>query len=540
MRAAAAVLLVVTAVAASAKEPWNIPLWDDGQVPLSKGTGPLDKPFVTVFEPPAGKKTGGAVVIAPGGSNIMLMYGAEGIDIAERFNDWGVTAFVLTYRMAPRYNDEARATDARRAIQIVRSKAKDLGLDPARVGFAGFSAGSNMGRPFVGGSGPGKPDAADPVERFSSRPDYLVLVYGPGRAVPGEDLKTFPPTFLVAAQFDRFPALGSANFFSELTKAGVPAEIHLYQRGRHGFGSGFGSPEFEQWMPTLKHFLDMNNMIVAARADKPVVSSAAPSRAVEPKVTDDGYGELVLVPAGSFRMGDATGEGDPRERPVHTVELSAFYIGRTEVTNAQWRKFRDDPGYDDPKFWPNGIVMPKDQIPYWNDKRNHGGGTPDSDNYPVQGVNWDGAVAYCNWLSAKTGKKYRLPTEAEWEKAARGTDARKYPWGNSIDKSFANFVGSQEYDTGKPVGSYPKGASPYGAFDMAGNVMEWCSDWYGKDYYASSPKKDPKGPATGAYRVVRGGAFFFEPFDLRASARSAGWPSLQSHRMIGFRVARDQ
>jgi acetyl esterase/lipase len=109
IRTALAVLTLLSAVA-SAKEPWNIPLWPDGQVPGAKGTGPLDKPFLTVFEPPPGKKTGAAVVIAPGGSNIMLMYGVEGIDIAERFNDWGVTAFVLTYRMAPRYNDQARRT----------------------------------------------------------------------------------------------------------------------------------------------------------------------------------------------------------------------------------------------------------------------------------------------------------------------------------------------------------------------------------------------------------------------------------------------
>lgn len=255
---------------------------------------------------------------------------------------------------------------------------------------------------------------------------------------------------------------------------------------------------------------------------------------------NDGYGELVLIPAGAFTMGDTTGDGDPRERPVHTVELDAFYIGKYEVTNAEWRRFRDDPGYDDPKYWPNGRVMPKDQIPYWTMANNHGGGTPDSDRYPVIGVNWDGAVAYCNWLSAKTGKKYRLPTEAEWEKAARGTDKRRYPWGNDISRENANYVGAQEFDTVKPVGSYPKGVSSYGVHDMAGNLMEWCADWYARDYYSRSPRKNPKGPESGAYRVLRGGAFFFEPWDLRVSNRTGGWGSTQSWRMIGFRVARDQ
>ena len=167
----------------------------------------------------------------------------------------------------------------------------------------------------------------------------------------------------------------------------------------------------------------------------------------------------------------------------------------------------------------------------------------------MQGVNWDSAVAYCNWLSAKTGKKYRLPTEAEWEKAARGTDQRRYPWGNSIDRTLANFVGAQTYDTGMPVGTFDgtrrgdrdtrSNASPYGAFDMAGNVMEWCLDWYSRDYYAASPRKNPKGPANGAYRVVRGGSFFVEGFDLRSAARSAAWPSFQGHRMIGFRAVRE-
>ena len=267
-----------------------------------------------------------------------------------------------------------------------------------------------------------------------------------------------------------------------------------------------------------------------------------------PPEANDGYGELMLVPAGAFKMGDNFGDGEARERPVHTVDLDAFYIGKFEVTNGLWRKFRYDPGYNDPKLWPEGRVLPKDQVPYWTDAKNHGGGTPDSDDYPVLGINWDGATAYCNWLSAKSGKNYRLPTEAEWEKAARGTDQRRYPWGNSIDRSYANYVGSKPFDTGERVGFYDgtkhgdvqthNGASPYGAMDMAGNIMEWCQDWYSREYYSVSPRKNPKGPETGAYRVMRGGTFFEDGFDLRTYARTAAWPSVQSHRMIGFRVAR--
>jgi len=248
-------------------------------------------------------------------------------------------------------------------------------------------------------------------------------------------------------------------------------------------------------------------------------------------------------------MGDNFGDGLPREHPVHTVDLDAFYISKFEITNAEWKAFRDDPDYDDASLWPGNRVMPKTQIPYWTQANNHGGGTPGTENYPVLGVNWDGAVAYCNWISRKTGKKYRLPTEAEWEKAARGTDQRRYPWGNTIDHSYANYVGAQKFDTGMIVGTYDgqkhgdlqthDGSSPYGVADMAGNVMEWCSDWYSQNYYSVSPVKNPKGPASGAYKVLRGGTFFEEPFDLRTYARSAAWPSLQSHRMIGFRPVRE-
>ncbi|MEO8077628.1 MAG: formylglycine-generating enzyme family protein [Acidobacteriota bacterium] len=276
---------------------------------------------------------------------------------------------------------------------------------------------------------------------------------------------------------------------------------------------------------------------------------AAVQMPASPKSLNDGHGDYVYVPAGPFRMGDNSGDGDPREQPVHVVDLDAFYIARFEMSNGEWKTFRDDPGYDDTALWPGGRVVPRTQVPYWTQPNNHGGATPGSDGYPLLGVNWDSAVAYTNWVSRKTGKKYRLPSEAEWEKAARGTDGRRYPWGNAIDRSRANYVGAQAYDTGMPVGYYDgtkrgelqtqSNASPYGAYDMAGNVMEWCQDWYSRDYYAVSPKKNPKGPASGAYRVVRGGTFFVEPYELRSSARSAAWPSFQGHRMIGFRAVRE-
>lgn len=271
--ATAIVLLVTSAAVIAAPHPAtdslspyrNIRLWGEGKVPLANGTGPLDSPFLTVFLPPEGKRNGASVIIAPGGSNIMLMYGAEGVDIAERYTDWGVTAFVLTYRLSPRYGDNARVMDGKRAVQLVRSHAAEWRLDPGRVGYIGFSAGSNMGRSVASASGPGDTNASDPIDRASSRPAYLALVYGAGRATAGESLKDFPPTFLVSAAGDQGPSIGNAQLFMDLTKAGAVAEIHVYQKGRHGFGSGFGSPEFSDWMPALEHFLELGGLLPGGR-----------------------------------------------------------------------------------------------------------------------------------------------------------------------------------------------------------------------------------------------------------------------------------
>lgn len=249
--------------AAAATGPANyatLPLWEAGAVPLAAGAGPLDAPFLTAFVPKR-KTSRGAVVIAPGGSNIMLMYGAEGLDIAERFNEWGITAFVLTYRLSPRYGEEARVLDGNRAIQYVRARAAEWDLDPARIGYIGFSAGSNMGRSVVARARHGDAAAADPIARVPSRPDYLVLVYGAGRASPGESLQAFPPTFLVSAAADQGPSLANAQLFADLLRAGANAELHVYQRGRHGFGSGAGSPEFAGWMDGLRHFLQVAGLL---------------------------------------------------------------------------------------------------------------------------------------------------------------------------------------------------------------------------------------------------------------------------------------
>jgi acetyl esterase/lipase len=195
IRILSAVLAFAGLLSASDRAPYNIPLWEPGQTPFAAGTDPTDTPFLTVFLPPQGKGNGASLIVAPGGGNIMMMYGTEGFEIAERFNDWGGAAFVLTYRLAPKYGEDARVADGSRAVQLVRARAREWNLDPNRIGFAGFSAGSSLARSVAAAA---KPD---------SRPDFLVLVYGPGRAAPGEQLKDFPPTFLLCAAADRGNAM---------------------------------------------------------------------------------------------------------------------------------------------------------------------------------------------------------------------------------------------------------------------------------------------------------------------------------------------
>src|SRR2546425_2055173 len=132
--AMAASLLAADRTAPKTGDPFNIPLWEAGKVPLSAGDGPLDAPFLTAFLPPQGKTNGASVIVAPGGGNIMMMYGSEGFEIAERFNDWGAAAFVLTYRLSPKYGEDARILDGNRAVQLVRARASEWGLDPGKIG----------------------------------------------------------------------------------------------------------------------------------------------------------------------------------------------------------------------------------------------------------------------------------------------------------------------------------------------------------------------------------------------------------------------
>ena len=253
---------------------------------------------------------------------------------------------------------------------------------------------------------------------------------------------------------------------------------------------------------------------------------------------------FVYVPAGEFTMGSNDGSSD--EQPVHTVYLDAYWVMRTEVTNAQYRKFVDANGYTTERFWTaegwkwrseNSISLPF----YWGDSDFNGS------EHPVVGVNWYEAVAYANWLAERTGLSLRLPTEAEWEKSARGADGRIYPWGNNWDGTQVNFCDTNctfdwkdkevndGYQYTAPVGSYPRGASPYGVLDMAGNVWEWANDWYDSGYYTGLSAQNPQGPATGDRRVLRGGSWLNISTFVRAANRGWNEPDFRSNS-VGFRL----
>ncbi len=225
-----------------------------------------------------------------------------------------------------------------------------------------------------------------------------------------------------------------------------------------------------------------------------------------------GDAPMALVPAGEFTMGSTLRED---EKPVHRVYLDAFYMDKYLVTVGQYAKYLEATDMEVPPEWD---IMNQPQ----HQKR------------PVVNIRWSDANSYCKFA----GK--RLPTEAEWEKAARGTDGRLYPWGNEAPtRLHANF-GKKEWASHMalvPVGMFEMGKSPYGIYDMAGNAWEWVNDWYDHDYYKKSPAKNPQGPTTGKSKVVRGGNWLYVQDFLRSSFRFNAEPSARQFG-YGFRCAK--
>lgn len=264
--------------------------------------------------------------------------------------------------------------------------------------------------------------------------------------------------------------------------------------------------------------------------------------------------DMVLIPSGEFLMGSPAGsDALPDEQPQRSIFVSSIFLDRHEVTNEEYHAFVSAANHRMPEnnnaastLWSNRTPM------------------PGIERHPVVNVSWIDAVAYCQW------KGKRLPTEAEWEKAARGTDGRRYPWGNQWDILLANSASywagrTVEFDSGAdwdafwvkgegakiakekglngevltmPVGSFPEAMSPYGVVDMAGNVAEWVQDWYDPNYYRSAPLTNPTGPERGAIKSMRGGSWLKPAVSLRTSDRD--WGTMDSRPSgTGFRCAKD-
>ncbi len=260
----------------------------------------------------------------------------------------------------------------------------------------------------------------------------------------------------------------------------------------------------------------------------------------------DVFLDLRRVAAGEFLMGsnpEKDSQADSEEQPQHKVYLDEYFIGKSPITVAQFAAFIKATGYSTTAEkqgkswrWTGGIHWKRIQGASWQFPYGQGSDVSQKVDHPVTQVSWDDATAFCQWASKATGRKLRLPTEAEWEKAARGTDGRIYPWGNAApDARRCNF--NRNVGDTTPVGQYsPQGDSPYCCADMAGNTWDWCSDWYTGDYYANSLGENPAGPASGEYRVLRGGSWESNGNLVRASYRNWSDPTIRN-AYLGFRCA---
>lgn len=222
---------------------------------------------------------------------------------------------------------------------------------------------------------------------------------------------------------------------------------------------------------------------------------------------------MLSIPEGWFLMGGESGQDN--ERPIHRVWVDAFELAAYQVTNADYAHFLAATNHRQPLHWNDPNLSHPEQ--------------------PVVAPSWFDAVAYCEWLSAQTGRSYRLPSEAEWERAARGgLEQKLFPWGDEPLESLANYA-SRWKTAPEPVGRAEKNA--FGLFDVGANVHEWCADWFQADYYSVSPDRNPKGPAEGTRRSSRGGSWRHQTKVSRCSARSSIPPEFQ-YADYGFRVAK--
>jgi formylglycine-generating enzyme required for sulfatase activity len=244
--------------------------------------------------------------------------------------------------------------------------------------------------------------------------------------------------------------------------------------------------------------------------------------------------DFIFVQGGTFQMG--SNESDD-EKPVHSVTVGDFYIGKYEVTVAEFKKFIDATNYrTDAEKGSGAYVWTGSK---WEQKSDANWSSPyfsQSDNNPVSCVSWNDATEYCRWLSSSSGAKYSLPSEAEWEYAARGgIKSRNYTYSGSENINDVAWYTSNSGSTTHQVGTMQ--ANELGIYDMSGNVWEWCSDWYDKDYYKNSSSNNPRGASSGSYRVLRGGSWFCSATDCRVAGRRGSFPDYRLYD-YGFRVVR--
>lgn len=544
-------------------------------------------PSYQAYLPPKDKATGAAVVVAPGGGFRFLSIHKEGTQVAEWLNERGIAAFVLKYRTIPRLPGESAdaqrdrlnatmatqdrgtlaAEDGIQALRLIRARAAKYGIDPHRIGTVGFSAGGHVsGMMALAGE--------------AERPDFVGLIYGmpfitpppplpvanlpwpPGtpkepwlRPAPTPAPGALPPHFMVIAQDDEIAGQGFRQYYAAMLGAGYKPEVHLYDKGNHGFGMSKRGLTTDYWIDEFYWWIAAHGFLKALPAPHAFTDckQACP--------------EMVVVQPGRFRMGaDGGEEGRPEGAPHDVTIAKPFALGRFEVTNAQYEAFIADTGRTPTKgcrSWDrkaNSVTQGPD-ADFRKPGEGAGNGAPD---IPVVCVSWRDAKAYVAWLAKKTGKPYRLPTEAEWEYAARAGSQDDYPWGNdpaggcgfanTLDKkangsgmlpAFQEKPGEPSYvrcDDGQagaaPVGSYKPNA--FGLYDMTGNVWEWTEDCYVAPYAADVPTDGSAYQVKGdcPRRAVRGGSWMTVPFRNRPAWRGRD-PEDQVSWIFGMRVARD-
>ncbi len=276
-------LVVVALLFTPADGPEEIPLWpggapgfesrrDEPAVAKDYWVKNIHNPSITAFLPPKDKATGAAVLICPGGGHRELVFNAEGVEPARYLNSIGVAAFALKYRLgrepgSPYDPKKHPRDDAQRALRLIRSRATEWGLDPARVGVMGFSAGGEVASMLAFTPGAGDPNAPDPIDRLNSRPDFLVEIYPGPLGIPDVIPKDAPPAFLLVANDDRGAARVIAGLFQKYRDAGVPVEAHVFARGGHAFNMGNRSKlkTLKSWPQRLADWLDDNDLLDPSR-----------------------------------------------------------------------------------------------------------------------------------------------------------------------------------------------------------------------------------------------------------------------------------